>query len=392
MIKFNHLYSPATFVYLSGTGNSYRVARWMGECVAEAGGSATLVPLARAGEDALSPPRDPDDPPASGADDGLFGLVCPTHGFTAPWAMIAFALRLPRGRGRRAVAVATRAGVRWGWFEIFGIAASNAFLLAFLLFLKGYRIPGVLSVNMPSNWLSLHWGLHPRNARRCIDTSRPKVRTFMSRILSGRRAWLSANNLLEFAWMLLLWPITLAYLLVGRRWLAKLFFANTNCVGCGLCARTCPVGAIRMTGGEGGKKPRPYWLFSCESCMRCMAFCPSKAVEAGQSWGALTYFLVTVPTTAFLLPLALSTVPGLEVLGRDNLSTLLATAFVLPALLVFYWIFHQALRVPLINRLFAWTTLTHWWRHYHEPDTRLPALTRIEVVGGAADGDSPGKT
>ena len=113
MIKFNHLYSPATFVYLSGTGNSYRVARWMGECVAEAGGSATLVPLARAGEDALSPPRDPDDPPASGADDGLFGLVCPTHGFTAPWAMIAFALRLPRGRGRRAVAVATRAGVRY---------------------------------------------------------------------------------------------------------------------------------------------------------------------------------------------------------------------------------------------------------------------------------------
>ena len=29
----------------------------------------------------------------------------------------------------------------------------------------------------------------------------------------------------------------------------------------------------------GGSKSRPYWTFACESCMRCMGYCPNKAVE-----------------------------------------------------------------------------------------------------------------
>jgi len=32
------------------------------------------------------------------------------------------------------------------------------------------------------------------------------------------------------------------------------------------------------------------------------------------------------------------------------------------------------LRVPLINRLFTVTTLTHYYRRYHEPDTTLNDL------------------
>ncbi|MCP4023971.1 MAG: hypothetical protein GY729_19165 [Desulfobacteraceae bacterium] len=37
------------------------------------------------------------------------------------------------------------------------------FLAALILWIKGYRVRGALSLDMPSNMTSLHWGLHPKN-------------------------------------------------------------------------------------------------------------------------------------------------------------------------------------------------------------------------------------
>lgn len=78
----------------------------------------------------------------------------------------------------------------------------------------------------------------------------------------------------------------------GRFFLARRFFANRNCDGCGICAENGPVGAIEMKGQD----PKwPFWRCNCESCMKCAAFCPHNAIEAGQSW-ALTLSLPTFTT------------------------------------------------------------------------------------------------
>ena len=42
--------------------------------------------------------------------------------------------------------------------------------------------------------------------------------------------------------------------------------------------------------------------------------------------------------------------------------------------LLFYWL----LRIPAINLLFTYTTLTHAYRRYHEPTTSLHALESRE--------------
>ena len=58
----------------------------------------------------------------------------------------------------------------------------------------------------------------------------------------------------------------------------KKFYADNSCVGCGLCAKNCPVGAIRM------KNSRPQWIKeSCSKCTACINRCPSGAIQYGRS-------------------------------------------------------------------------------------------------------------
>ena len=58
----------------------------------------------------------------------------------------------------------------------------------------------------------------------------------------------------------------------GRR--TDKFFADDQCVGCGVCAKRCPVGAITMENG------RPKW--TAPRCTQCMACLRCTAVQYGK--------------------------------------------------------------------------------------------------------------
>ena len=123
-------YRQATIYFHTGTGNSYRVAAWMAAAAGETGAVVTLRPVESA-RPALE----------IGADEtALLGLVMPTHGFIAPWAMLRFVLRMPPRRNVHAVAVATRAGLKAGPLFVPGLEGTAAYLVALILASKGYRI------------------------------------------------------------------------------------------------------------------------------------------------------------------------------------------------------------------------------------------------------------
>jgi Pyruvate/2-oxoacid:ferredoxin oxidoreductase delta subunit len=52
--------------------------------------------------------------------------------------------------------------------------------------------------------------------------------------------------------------------------------ATDTCIGCGLCAKKCPIRAIEM------KEKHPVWVKEqCLMCLRCLHHCPKYAIQYG---------------------------------------------------------------------------------------------------------------
>jgi len=343
---------------MSGTGNSYRVAKLAGEALAAKSASVRIESIAgsRSAVAAESPCPD------------FVGFFFPTHGFTAPWPVIRRAFQLPSGNGRSAMVMPSRAGTKIGALFLPGLEGTAGYLVALILALKGYAVRGVLAVDMPSNFMIGHPGFSEPAARAIIERARAKVGSFMKVILSGNRRF---GGWIPLVLGLVLLPVSLAYSLFGRFLLAKMMFSNTNCTGCGACAEHCPFDAIRM---QGRTRPRPFWTYNCESCLRCMAWCPSRAVESGHSLGVLLAAISIWPVPMLLAGLVAGLTPLPSFAEGVLFQIVMWYVYAMLALMVTYAGLAVAIRFSWLNSLFTCTTLVHYYRRYHEPDTDLKDL------------------
>ncbi len=357
----NYRFSKVVVLYSSGTGNSYLASLWMKEIAAD------YAPIViHKSIDGL----DLKEVFPIGKSD-LLAFYYPTHGFTAPWHIIKFAIKIPRSLGTSAVCIPTRASVKFGNFISPGLSGSAAFIIYLVLILKSFAIKGFTALDMPSNWFSLHPIQSVESHKKVIARAKRLHHSFAKIILSGGRKWLSLNLIYEAFFGLALFPISILYLFVGRIFLAKLFFANKNCNSCGLCAEHCPIGAVKMVGKKNAK---PYWSYNCESCMRCAGFCPHNAIEAGHSWAAILIYVASIPISF----LVFSTIGGnLLILDFQGtlLGTFINTIYTYLSLITSYAIYHYLIRIPLVNRIFSVTTFTHYWGRYKAPEVKINHLS-----------------
>lgn len=336
------------FYYFSGTGNARSVARWFTEAAAVKGLDAETVDIAAVDRRNIEPP-----PPGA-----LLGFISPTHGFNYPPAMMYFIFRFPRSRGNKVFLMNTRAGMKLSKWFLPGLSGITLWLAALVMLCKGYRIVGLRSIDLPSNWISFHPGLKEQVVESIYHHCKTVTLAFADRILAGKRVYTAFRDIIQD---LLISPVSIGYFFVGRFVLAKSFYANADCDKCDLCIRNCPVKAILTVDN------RPFWSYRCESCMRCMNSCPKRAIETGHGYiiGIMVLFNMGIAVWFW------QAVARFIVLPAENgwaQVAMTVTGWILCFLVMVlsYRVFHYLLRVPGIRELVYYTSFTRFrfWRRY----------------------------
>ena len=328
-------YDNLNIYYFSGTGNAYCAAKWIRErgetekiktCICNIE-KQDKINLRQTGEK------------------NLIAFLFPTHGFAAPWIMLKFMWRFPKGNDD-VLFINTKAGYKIWRFYIPGMTGLALWLPAFFFFWKGYGINGMVPLDMPHSWVSFF----PPNPRgmyaTMIDRCERIINKLCNRVFSGKKyvrytVWTQLWFDITVSWIV---PL---YVFIGRFFLAKTLFSSYKCNSCRLCELNCPVNAIEMKGGM------PYWKINCESCMRCMNICPQKSIQSWVTKIALVFYFLLAASMAYI---------------HINQSLI----FLIVSLLFFpvYWLLIKLLHIKAINFLFTYTSLTRYWGRAFAPGVR----------------------
>jgi ferredoxin/flavodoxin len=136
-----------------------------------------------------------------------------------------------------------------------------------LLTKKGYVCIGAKEIRMPSNYFPKQIN-HEKNTQ-IIDRGRKQAREYAQELIHGKARWGRVPVVSDLFRALLFNPVimNMVNLSAGK----QITVDQNRCKQCGLCASLCPVGNIRMDGF-------PNFSDACQLCMRCICFCPEKAI------------------------------------------------------------------------------------------------------------------
>lgn len=344
-------YSNLVIFYHSGTGNALKTAILICEYAGSTGLKSNFFSI------------DKDFKPDYTiiTENTLIGFIYPTHGFNASPSMINFIAKFKSGKND-VFCMNTRAGGKFFKFITPGLSGMGLWTPAILLKLKGFSIVGLRPIDMPSNWISIHPGLPDSWINEIIAYCETKVKKSVSKILNGQNDKIRA--IAEIPLDLLLFPITIGYYCFGRFFLAKTFIYDDSCNSCRLCSDNCPSMAIKM------KSDKPFWTHKCESCMRCVNICPSKSVQCSH----LLFFLAVI---ICFLPFAtvLSAISSLLLfVDYDPVNSIINYSIGLALFYLLYFLVFVALRYTLVNKIFKFTSLTHYWKRYLAPGIKAKSF------------------
>jgi flavodoxin/ferredoxin len=239
-------YSRALIYFFSGTGNTYLVAKKIRDVLNENGLPTDLLPLAKAD-------------PVNANPDRLIGIGFPVAVHSTYPVVLEFIRRMPVAKSGCSVFL---------FSTLAGTASGAIGSIVQILKRKGYRVIAAREITMPRNFWMTSSDLDLRDG--ITEKGLSVAAAFAGSLLIGDGKIPSAGKAELFFMKLVNTPLTwsicrLAYPLSLRK---------ESCSKCKICSRICPVGNITM-------QDYPTIGKNCQICMRCVSYCPSRAIELG---------------------------------------------------------------------------------------------------------------
>jgi Pyruvate/2-oxoacid:ferredoxin oxidoreductase delta subunit len=351
------MYKNLIVYYFSGTGNALKASEWLIEKAKEYGIKTSLISIDRF--DKIEKPVYEEKT--------LIAFCYPTHGFNAAPLMLKFITKFPTGK-EDVVFINTRGGLKFKKIYFPGLSGAAILLPMLLLLLKGYKISGALPFDLPSNWISVHPGLTDNAINDIVSRRKSQIDNFADRLYRNGRAY-SYKFFVYMPLDVAVIPIMIGYYFFFRYILAKTFYASADCNDCTICEIQCPTNSIKIVNG------RPFWSYTCESCMRCIGICPKKSIQTAHS------FIIPVMYLISFIPIMAAAYNVLNIyigpgIAADILVRIINWGVTITLTITAYRIFSYVLKIKFFNRIFEYTSLTRYWRRYTAPGINVKSFNR----------------
>lgn len=137
---------------------------------------------------------------------------------------------------------------------------------------KGLPLSATFSVKMPDTWTPIFDLSDKDKVQQINDNAESEIKYIIKQIKRFALGDFMKNKL---PYPMAKIGHSIEYGLMRK---TKHFSVEDTCIGCGLCARNCPVAAIQI------KDRKPDWVKNqCVMCLSCLHHCPKFAIQYGKN-------------------------------------------------------------------------------------------------------------
>ena len=234
-------------LYFSGTGNSKYVAKRIADALGDA-----LVNL----NDRI---KASDTSPVETGERVI--IVTPTYAWRIP-RVVRDWLRKTELRGAKQVWFVMTCGSEIGNADKYNRELCTE---------KRLSCMGTAQIVMPENYIAMFSAPQAYEAREIVAKSEPNIDCVIASIQSNQPFAPTRNNLYD---RFMSGPVNLIFYKFCVK--ADAFTVSDTCIGCGQCAKRCPMNNVTLKDGK------PVWGKNCTHCMACICYCPVSAIEYGK--------------------------------------------------------------------------------------------------------------
>ena len=136
---------------------------------------------------------------------------------------------------------------------------------------KAISCMGTVQIVMPENYIAMFSAPQADEARQIVAKAEPSIDRAIAAIQRNQPFAPTRNNLYDRFMSGPVNPIFYKFCVK-----ADAFTVSDTCIGCGQCAKRCPMNNVTLKDGK------PVWGRNCTHCMACICYCPVSAIEYGK--------------------------------------------------------------------------------------------------------------